>query len=308
MSDRFDFLELSNDRPAVLSTPSDSEESEGSGLGLGWKPLNLRAVEVIGEKGSQAGQFDTPTGLAVDPWGSLYVSDSGNHRVQRITPGGDVYVYGRPGNGLGQLWGPQAIAIDPTGQFFFVAEQGNNRVQCFRFNGQHYVMYSGFRNPSGVAFDAEGMLWITDTGTSKALRINTRTGQCIGTLDRHHGLNRPGAIACDRSHRVYVTDATSNDVIRFDYSGNREMAFGDNRRLNLPAQTAMDAQGRFYLMEAGANRLHVLDLDGNSLVTFDKPSTRLGPLHAPTGVALGPNGEIYISDTQNHRVLRLAWE
>ncbi len=306
MSDRFDFLELGNERP-VLPPPS-ADSAEESGLGLGWKPLRLRAVEVIGEKGTHAGQFDTPTGLAVDPWGSLYVADSGNHRVQRITSGGDVYLYGKPGSGIGQLWGPQAIAVDPTGQFFFVAEQGNNRVQCFRFNGQHYVMYSGFRSPSGVAFDAAGMLWIADTGASKALRVDTRTGQCLSTLDRSHGVHRPTAIGCDRMHNLFITEGTTNDVIRFNYGGVKQFAFADNRRLNAPGQMAIDALGRCYLAEAGADRLHVLDMHGNSLITFDRPSTRLGPLNGPSGVALGPNGEIYLADTLNHRVLRLAWE
>lgn len=307
MSDRFDFLELGNDRPAVLTNPTDTD-SEEAGVGLGWKPLRLRAVEVIGEKGREAGKFDTPTGLAVDPWGSLYVADSGNHRVQRITPGGDVYPYAGPGKAIGQLWGPQAIAVDPTGQFFFVAEQGNNRVQCFRFNGQHYVMYSGFHNPSGLAFDAEGMLWIADTGASKVLRINTRTGQCISALDRSHGIYRPISVACDKQHHVYVTEGSAHDVLRFDYNGVKQMTFGENRRLHGPAQTALDAQGRCYLMESGANRVHVLDLNGNSLATFDRPSTRLGPLNGPAGIALGPNGEIYIADTLNHRILCLAWE
>jgi DNA-binding beta-propeller fold protein YncE len=102
---------------------------------------------------------------------------------------------------------------------------------------------------------------------------------------------------------VFVTDAGTQEIVCFT-NGKRT----HQRRLNEPAQIALDAQGRLYVAESGYNRLHVFDAQGNSLVTFDTPSARIGAFKQPAGVAIGPGGEIYVSDTYNHRVLRLAWD
>lgn len=270
--------------------------------------MRLRAVEVIGEPGTKPTQFSGPTGLAVDRDGALYVVDSNNHRVQRIALNGDVIVYGKPGNGPGQLWGPQAVAVHPGGQFFFVAEQGNHRVQCFHFNGQSRGALPGFRSPSGVAFDPEGHLWVADTGNARVVRINVNNGQCIGGMDRSVGIVRPIAVTCDLLGNLYVTDGVTNDVTRYTNFGLKAHALGEIRKLHAPQQVAVDGQGRIYLAESGANRLHVFDNIGNSLITLETPMNKLGPFRAPAGVVLGPQSEIYVADTLNHRVLRLAWE
>src|SRR5579864_3641328 len=128
MSDRFDFVELGDERPNPAPVAEMVDDSESA---VAWKPIKLRAVEIIGDPGTAHGQFSNPTGLAVDKWGAVYVVDSNNHRIQRIGMNGELKVYGRPGNSPGELWGPTAIAVDPSGEFFFVAEQGNHRVQCF---------------------------------------------------------------------------------------------------------------------------------------------------------------------------------
>src|SRR5262249_21728462 len=192
------------------------QSAVSTGAGLGWKPLGLRCMELLGEPGTTAGQFSAPTGLAVDPWGALYVVDSNNHRVQRIAPNGDVAIFGRPGQMQGQMWGPQAVAIDPTGNFLFVAEQGDNRIQCVRATGQSHGLMSGIcRAPSGVTFDVDKMLWIADTGNGRVLRVDTRTGQIIGGLGATVGIVRPVQIACDHAQNVYITDATTQDVTRY---------------------------------------------------------------------------------------------
>lgn len=305
MSDRFDFLEFGDPKPQA-QTPVP--EREQAGLGTAWKPLRLKAIELIGEQGTAAGQFSSPTGLAVDPWGALYVADSNNHRIQRIAPNGDVLIYGKPGQAAGELWGPQSIAVDPSGQFFYVAEQGNSRVQCFRNTGQPQQSIGGFRAPSGVTFDVEGMLWVADTGNGRVMRIDINRGKFLATLDRAAGILRPIALACDPSGNLYVTDGATNDVMLFTIRGVLLRSLGESRRLAEPRQVAADAKGRVYMAESGANRLHIFDAQNNSLLTFDTPSTRLGAFRAPSGVALGPNGEIYVADTLNHRILRLAWE
>jgi DNA-binding beta-propeller fold protein YncE len=302
MPDRFDFLEIGDEPPKPQLKPSTPEVESR------WRNLHLKAVEIIGEPGVSGGQFSLPTGIAIDPWGTLYVTDSNNHRIQRITPGGDVYCIGKAGTAVGEMWSPQAVAIHPAGEFFFVAEQGMSRIQCFRFTGQSRGVMNGFRNPAGLTFDPEGRLWVADTGNGRVVRVNIQNGQFLGGLDEKAGFRRPLSVACDRMMRLYIVDLMSQNVICYDAQGKRLFGLADHRRLARPTDCAIDLEGRIYVVEQEANRLHVFDPQGNSLQTFERLSTRMGDLRSPTSVAIGPKGEIYLSDTQNHRVVRLAWE
>jgi len=62
-----------------------------------------------------------------------------------------------------------------------------------------------------------------------------------------------------------------------------------------------------YVIEMAASRLQVFDANDQFLTCFDISANGVGPMNGPTGVAVGPSGEIYISDTMNHRILKMLW-
>src|SRR5207247_2594106 len=124
-----------------------------------------RVVEVIGGPGSGCGEFASPGGITVDAAGNLYVADSYNHRLQRITPAGDVAAVARRGSHAGELLNPQGIAVDEHG-YLYVVEQGNHRVQVFDPDGDPFTHFGRFghgrdcfHSPAALAFGPCGTLF-----------------------------------------------------------------------------------------------------------------------------------------------------
>jgi DNA-binding beta-propeller fold protein YncE len=96
----------------------------------------------IGGKGDEPGRFALPTNLAIGPDGSLYVSDTINSRVQRLSPEGEVlHVYGRRGDMPGEFARPKGIAVDRAGRLYVVDAAFEN-VQIFDPEGR-LLLYFG---------------------------------------------------------------------------------------------------------------------------------------------------------------------
>jgi serine/threonine protein kinase/DNA-binding beta-propeller fold protein YncE/class 3 adenylate cyclase len=95
------------------------------------KYLKQRGDTGPGAGGTQAGQFHNPEGITVDRWDNIYVSDTGNNRIQQLAPDGRVLaVAGPDAFRAAQLNGPSGIAVDMQGNVY-VADTANNRVQKF---------------------------------------------------------------------------------------------------------------------------------------------------------------------------------
>ena len=104
--------------------------------GYAQNPTLLQPLAVWGKLGTGRGEFSEPRGLAVDRSGNLYVADTKNNRIQKLSPTGEVLaIWGGEGDEPGQFKDPHGIAVGPDGSVY-VADTWNHRVQKFDPNGK----------------------------------------------------------------------------------------------------------------------------------------------------------------------------
>lgn len=127
-----------------------------------------------GEGGSGEGQFSYPYGVATDAAGNVYVADSGNHRIQKFDPFGDLLLtWGSFGADPDQFTGPYDVAIDPSGNVF-VADTDDNEIHKFDSTGTFMTRWgtagetSGkFDHPRGITTDSLGNVYVADEGNDR---------------------------------------------------------------------------------------------------------------------------------------------
>jgi sugar lactone lactonase YvrE len=322
MSDRFDFLELDNTRRRSPRRPAHSPRSQpvGSSKAASHQPAGAwKVAERIGGPGTAAGQFACPAGLALDAAGNLYVADSYNHRIQRITRAGDVYLMGRRGTGPGAFLNPQAVAPD-GGLGFYVLEQGGCRIQHFGPNGEWQGAFGSpgsgrgqMRAPMAMARGPCGSLFVADSGNNRIVKwspsdVFLDVYPPVGAP----ALLRPQGIAVDRAGRVWVSETLGHRIQLFDALfrplGTRGAPGPDPGQLREPQDLAITPAGRVIVADTGNHRLQVLEGPGEPEVIAIATGQRspIGPLVSPSGLAVRGEEELYVADTGNHRILRLV--
>lgn len=254
-----------------------------------------------------AAMFASPSGIAVDSDGSVYVADTGNNRIRKVTSSGNVTTL--TGSTSGFLDGsstaalfasPTGIAI--TGGAAYVADTGNNRIRKVVLSSGETTTFAGngtagftagtgtaakFSGPRGIAVTAAGTLYVTDTVTRKIRAIDanavvsTLAGSGVaGTLDGPPGTARfdnPSSIAVGVDGTVYVAD-TANNTIRAIVADASSAGFG----------TVTTFAGQ---IGAGAT-------NGAGLAA---------QFSAPTGLAADASGALYVADTTNNRIRKINW-
>ena len=133
-----------------------------------------------GGEGNGEGEFSHPEGIAVAPDGSVYVVDSGNHRIQRFTAAGAFAAqWGSPGTGEGQFNWPHGITVDQQGDVY-VTEVVGNRVQKFTSAGGFVTKWGSagegegeFAGPTGIAVDGDGYVYVLDSGNNRIQKFES---------------------------------------------------------------------------------------------------------------------------------------
>jgi uncharacterized protein (TIGR03663 family) len=280
-----------------------------------------------GTLGTLEGQFNFPKGVAVDSEGDIYVADSQNHRIQKFgNDGRFITAWGSAGAAPGQFTEPWGIAVDGEDNVY-VADTWNHRIQKFTNEGE-FITYWGvnqdtggelleplgaFYGPRDVAVDAEGNLYVTDTGNKRVQKFDSEgnpLGQWGGAGTEPGQFLEPVGIAVDQEGNIYVADTWNQRIQKFDEDFQfiaqwPLQAWTGGSIVNKP-YLAVDGTGNVYATDPEGYRVLVFDNEGTLLAIFGKYGTDAASFDLPTGIAVDEEGNVYIADSNNHRLLEFA--
>jgi DNA-binding beta-propeller fold protein YncE len=260
---------------------------------------------------------ERPLGVAVGPDGTVYVTETGAQRQIHVfdADGTEIASFAPPGTTVpGRV--PVYVAVSPDGQVY-VSDRDANTIYIFSPDGTLVGEVPAPQgeewHPLGLAFDAQGNLYVTDvTPGQHRLLVFSPAGDLIleiGTEGSEEGeFWFPNAIAVDDQGRIYVSDSNNGRVQVFDRSGSflyqigRGLARGD---LSLPRGIAIDDQERLFVVDTSRQQVQVYDISGSGPPQFVRSfgaAERSGGFSYPNGVALADDGLVYVTDRENNRV------
>ena len=260
--------------------------------------------------------LNTPQGVSVDGAGNVYIADTSNHRVRKVSPTGTISTIAGTGtagyNGDGsaatsrQLNHPTGVSVDGSGNVY-IADRHNHRVRrvsaagaistfagtgvegnIWGTDGPQAATTVQLAQPTDVAVGGDGYIYIADRRSSKVRKVST-----AGSLRTHYterDSTRLWGVAVDGDSNVYVADWTPTGgtyslIRRITAAGSHSIFAG------------YGGSGR------ASAYLHGFRGDGGPATSAATTTSAL--LDLPRGVAVDSSGNVYIADTDNYRIRKV---
>lgn len=200
------------DKPGAIEESSNGQlwvTSAFNGHRINRHAADGTFVSELGQSGTANGRFLTPVGIRKAPDNTMWVVDSGNHRLQQFDVNGThLRTIGgtASGAGLGQFNSPQHITFAPDGRFW-VTENGNDRIQSFAANGTPlgFLLAGQILTPAGIAFGPDGVIVVADRSTDRILRVS-QAGTILDTLGTSANFTDPIGVDVTADGRILASD------------------------------------------------------------------------------------------------------
>jgi sugar lactone lactonase YvrE len=320
-----------------------------------------------------------PTNVAMDSAGNLYIADTGNNRIRKVTPAGVITTIvgngekGCNGDGgpasLAQLYWPHSVAVDSGGNLY-VSDTHNNRIRKVTSAGVIATIagngtdgFSGDDGPAAsaklsmpecITVDSAGNLYIADRRNHRVRKvtpagmITTIAGNGTygsggdGGWATSAQLETPYGLAMDSAGNLYISDSENRvrkvtpgglittvagglilalDSVMITNAAEMSNFIRDggpatSARINHPTGIAVDFTGNLYIADSGNHRIREVTPAGlittvagtgnvMSLYSGDGGQATSAKLYNPSGVSVDSVGNLYIADTKNYRIRKV---
>jgi sugar lactone lactonase YvrE len=264
-----------------------------------------------------AARFNDPAGVAVDNAANLYVADTNNNKIRKISPGGTVTTLAGSGvvgwaDGTGsaaQFYKPQGVAVDSSGNVY-VADSGNNLIRSITPGGTVTTLAgatdlspitnwgdsdgtgsaASFNNPGGIAVDREGHIYVADTDNNQIREITP--GGTVTTL-----AGGPFLIVDELNDSHYGEFGSADGI-------------GSAALFSFPLGVAVDRAGFVYVADGDNGTIRQVSPGGvvttvagsvAEMVLADGVGAAVG-FYSPAGIAVDSADNLYIADSGNSTI------
>jgi tripartite motif-containing protein 71 len=264
---------------------------------------------------SALGKLKWAYSVAVDSKGDVYVADTGNNRIVKLTQNGsNGRAIGKAGTGKGTFSRLEDIEVDAQGNIY-TADSRNDLVQKMTPDG-NVAWAATIKTPQGLAIAPDGSVYVSSALEHKVIRLsaNGEPGKSWGSFGTDNGqFQYPHDIVVDKQGNVYVADFANARIQKFSSDGNFITAWGKlgegNGQFHNPWGLALDANNNLWVSDMGNHRLQVFTTDGKFVATeghFSENAAGPKDFNFPKGIKFGPNGDLFVAQPGVHAVDRLS--